>query len=159
MDSLKTRVKVAVAVEKKDTPNWPCINYDFEKKVDTVMRDVRNYAPNIDFDVKMYENVEEAKSDYPKDAKTYDGVIVLLMTCWKWLELFYSEKAAEGGIPCVVASVPFCGDGSLLMSLSPEIRAKKLPVPIITSLDNRDIANAAKLFNVIAKMKKRQVVK
>lgn len=158
MDSTRTRVKVAVAVEKKDTPNWPTINYDYEKKINTVMRDVRNYAPDIDFDVKMYEDVEEAKSDYENDRKTYDGVLVLLMTCWKWLELFYSEKAAEGGLPCAVASVPFCGDSSLLMSLSPEIRAKKLPVPIITSLDNRDIANAARLFDVLAKMKKTKIL-
>lgn len=153
----KTKVKIAVAVEEQDTPCWPCINHDYKKELDRVLKPVKEFNQNIDFDVVPYTDVQQAKDDYEEDRKKYDGILLLLMTCWKGLDEFYCRQAADG-IPVIVADVPFCGSGSALCVSSRIIREEKLPVPLISSLDYKDIADAVKLFDVIRKMKETTIL-
>lgn len=157
MNSLKARVKVVVQVEEKDTPCWPCINYDFQKELDRIMKQVTDANPQITFDVKSYTQLEQAENDYEDDRKKYDGILVLLMTCWKGIDLFYARHAKSDGLPVIIADVPFCGSGSILR-ISKTVLTEKLPVPLISSHDYGDIAKAPSLFSVIAKMKTSKIL-
>ena len=96
----KTRVKVVAVVEKKDTPCWPCINHDYAKELKRIMEPVRSLNPDMEFDVVPYAELCEAQADYEDDLKKYDGVLVLLFTCWKKIELFYARQTREG-IPTI----------------------------------------------------------
>lgn len=153
-----TKVKVAVAVEEKDTPCWPCINYDFDKELSRVMEPVTQMNPEIQFDVVKYTDREQAEKDYDSDLEKYQGVLVLLMTCWKNLDVFYAEKLQEGGLPLIVADVPYCGSGSMLARTSVYMRETNAPVPIISSLDYSDIAKAVHLFRVLHLMKETTIL-
>lgn len=156
--TMRTRVKVVVQREKPDTPCWPCINFDIDKELERVMQPVREQNPYIDFDIVSYTELSQAEADYEADCAKYDGILVLLMTCWKRIDLFYARRAKEGGLPVIVADVPFFGSGSMLTHLSPAVRAEGLPVPLIASSDYRDIADAAALFGVIHKMKHAKIL-
>lgn len=152
-----TKVKVAVQTENRDTSCWPCINYDFEKELGRVMEPVRRLNPDMEFDTILYTELEQAEADYAEDVKKYDGVLVLLMTCWKQIDAFYC-KQAETGLPVIVADVPYCGSGSMLAETSQLIRKEKYPVPLVASLDYNDIARAVKSFEVLKRMKTAKIL-
>lgn len=154
---MKTRVKIVVSVENRDTPCWPCINHDYNKEVNRALKPIIELNKEMDFDVVTYTDVQQAKDDYEADLKKYDGILLLLMTCWKKIDEFYCRQAEEG-IPVVVADIPFCGSGSILCVASPMIKKEKLPVPLISSLNYTDIADAVKLFDVIRKMKDTKIL-
>lgn len=149
---MNTRVKIVVSVENKDTPCWPCINHHYQKELDRVLKPIMEFNKDMAFDVVPYTDIQQAQDDYEEDLKKYDGILLLLMTCWKKLDEFYCRQA-ENGIPVIVADVPFCGSGSALCVASPLIRKEKLPVPLISSLNYQDIAEAVRLFDVLHKMK------
>lgn len=153
-----TKVKIAVAVEKKDTPCWPCINYEFDKELSKVLEPIKRLNPEIEFDVVKYTEKEQAIQDYEDDLQKYQGILVLLMTCWKGIDLFYAEKLLEGGLPLIVADVPYCGSGSMLQGTSVFVRKNNAPVPIISSLDYSDIAKAVHLFRVLHLMKETTIL-
>ena len=153
----KTRVKVVAVVENKDTPCWPCINHDYGKELKRIMEPVRSLNPDMDFDVVPYTELSEAQADYEDDLKKYDGVLVLLFTCWKKIELFYARQAREG-IPTIVADVPFCGTGSALCVAAPVIRDEKLPVPLLATLDYTEIAQNVRIFKALKKIKEATIL-
>lgn len=152
-----TRVKIAVAVAKEDVAGWPGINWPYEKELKRIMDVVRSMNTDIDFTLTYYTDKSEAEADYEEDLKKYDGVLVLVMTCWTGVELFYAQQAAEG-IPTIVADIPFYGSGSVLMKLSPMLREKKYPVPLLATTDYREIGQVVRCFDVIHKMKEVRIL-
>ena len=154
---MATKVKIAVQMKGKDIPGWPCINYDYDKELARVMAPIIARNPDIDFDIFKYTSLDMAKADYEEDKKKYDGVLVLLMTNWLKIDTFYIEQS-KNGIPTIVADVPYCGSGSTLEKSSPLIRDGGFPVPLVSSLDYNDIANAVTLFSVIKKMKEAKIL-
>ena len=153
----RTHVKVVVVRETADTPNWPCINHDANKELKRIMAPLTALNPDMDFDVVSYTNVQEAEADYDNDLKIYDGVLVLLMTLWKGIDLFYARQS-KGGIPTIIADVPYCGSGSALVFSSRVIRAENLPVPLLATLNYNEIAHSVKIFDVLAKLKQTTIL-
>ncbi len=158
IEAVRTRVKVVVQRENSDTPCWPSINFDIDKELSRIMAPVKSKNPFIDFDIVMYTDLSQAEADYDADLTKYDGVLVLLMTCWKKIDLFYARKAKADGLPVIVADVPYFGSGSMLCELSPAVRCEGLPVPLIASLNYADIAEAVSLFGVLHKMKHSKIL-
>ena len=153
----KTRVKVVAVLEKKDTPCWPCINHDAGKELKRIMDPVCAHNPDMDFDVVPYTELSEAQADYESDLKKYDGVLVLLFTCWKGIDLFYARQSRDG-IPTIIADVPFCGTGSALCVSAPAIRDEKLPVPLLATLDYTEIARNVRIFDALKKLKQATIL-
>lgn len=153
----KTKVKVAVAFEYPHVGCWPCIDFDAQKETQRIMEPITALNPNMDFDVAMYNTRKEAEADYPQDLLKYDGVLVLLMTTWKQIDIFYIEQS-RSGIPTIVADVPLCGSGSALGHASPAIREGNYPVPLLSTLDYSELAVAVRAFDVIAKMKQTTIL-
>lgn len=153
----KIRIKVVVQSKKENVPGWPHINFPYDKETEKIMKLVRDYNPDADFDVFRYTSKADADAVYESDCKTYDGVLVLLMTNWIRLDEYYARKSVSG-LPCAVADVPFCGSGSALEGTSPMIRNEKLPVPLVASTDYTDIAKLARTLVVNAKLKQTKVL-
>lgn len=153
----KAIVKIVAVRELPDTPNWPCINHDADKELERIVTPIRKSNPDMDFDVVSYTDLSQAQTDYENDLQKYDGILVLLMTCWKFIEQFYMHQA-EHGIPVIVADVPFCGSGSALVFAANSIRTENLPVPLLSTLNYGEIAEAVRLFNVLHKMKETSVL-
>ncbi|MBS6564968.1 MAG: hypothetical protein KH317_06175 [Clostridiales bacterium] len=153
----KTIVKIVAVRENPDVPCWPCINHDADKELERVTAPIREINPDMDFDVVSYTELAQAQADYEADLKKYDGVLVLLMTCWKFIDVFYSHQAAEG-LPTIIADVPFCGSGSALVFSANVIRSEKLPVPLLSTLDYGEIAKAVRLFDVLHKMRETTIL-
>ncbi|RRD96233.1 hypothetical protein EII17_01670 [Clostridiales bacterium COT073_COT-073] len=147
------KIKVVVQAKKENVAGWPHINFNYEKETAKIMDCVRAENPEVIFDVVKYTSVSEAERDYEADRAVYDGVLVLLMTNWLKIDLFYARKAKDG-IPCAIADVPFCGSGSTLAVTSPTLRTEKLPVPLVASRDYRDIAWLVRALVVSAQIKK-----
>lgn len=105
-----------------------------------------------------YTNVSDAIADYENDLKKYDGILVLLMTCGCHIETMYARKSKENGIPVIIADIPFCGSGAMLVNASKAVREENLPVPLISSLNPNDIAEAVHLFTVIKRMKESKIL-
>lgn len=148
----RTLVKIVAVRENPDVPCWPCINHDADKELQRVVTPIREMNPGMDFDVVNYTELAQAQADYETDLTKYDGVLVLLMTCWKMIDVFYSHQAAEG-LPVIVADVPYCGSGSALVFSAGTIRTENLPVPLLSTLNYGEIAEAVRLFDVLRKMK------
>ncbi len=148
----KTRVKIVCVREEPDTPCWPCINHDADQELRRITAPIFSMNPDMAFDVISYTSRNQAEADYKADLEKYDGVLVLLMTCWKGIDNFYAEQSVDG-IPTIIADVPYCGSGSLLMRTVPLVRGKQLPVPVLSTLNYNEIAEAVKIFDVITKMK------
>lgn len=149
---MKAKIKVVVQAKRENVPGWPHINFNYGKETERIMEIVRSENPDMDFDVVTYHSVDEAKADYESDKRTYDGVLVLVMTNWIRVDLFYARQAKDG-IPTVLADVPFCGSGSTLSETSYVLRTEKLPVSLVASTDYGDIARAIRVFAAIQKMK------
>ena len=154
---MKTKIKVVVQTKKKDVPGWPHINYDYDKETASVLTVLKAHNSDIDFDVFRYTHISEAEASYPEDLKKYDGVLVLLMTNWINLDVFYARKAKEG-LPCIIADIPFCGSGSVLVRSIHTVREEHLPVPVIASANFNDIAKAVRVFVGIKKVKQSRIL-
>ncbi len=154
---MKTLVKVAVPVERPDTPCWPHINHRPEEELGRILQVLRAENPEMDFEVACYTDRQQAEADYPRDRERYDGVLVLMMTCWKDVDKFYIDQASDG-LPVVVADVLFCGSGSMLRRTSPYVREKGLPIPLVASSDYRDIARAVSAFHVLRRMQEARIL-
>ena len=154
---MKTKIKVVVQTKKKDVPGWPHINYDYDKETASVLTVLKAHNSDIDFDVFRYTHISEAEAAYPEDLKKYDGVLVLLMTNWINLDVFYARKAKEG-LPCIIADIPFCGSGSVLVRSIHTVREEHLPVPVIASANFNDIAKAVRVFVGIKKVKQSRIL-
>ncbi len=152
-----TLVKVVAVVAEKGEAGWPCVDWPYEKELNRIMSVVREMNADMTFDVVSYSTPEQAKADYEADLKKYDGVLVLEMTCWKYVEQFYMEQAAEG-LPTIVADVLFYGSGSTLAVASQLIRNQKLPVPLISTADYREIGQAVRCFDAIRRMKEARIL-
>ena len=153
----KTCVKIVAVVEERDKPCWPCINHDAAKELERVTKPIIENNKNMNFDVVTYTQLAQAEADYEADVKKYDGVLVLLMTCWKGIDRFYAAQS-KNGIPTIIADVPFCGSGSVLLSSSPFVRNNNLAVPVLSTMDYAEIAEAVKIFDVFAKMKQTSIL-
>lgn len=153
----RTCVKIVAVRENPDTPCWPCINHDADKELARVTAPVIQNNPDIDFDIVSYTELSQAKADYDEDVKKYDGVLVLLLTCWKGIDLFYAQQSRDG-IPTIIADVPFCGSGSMLWNTVSTVRDNDLPVPVLSTLDYNEIAEAVRIFDVLAKMRRTTVL-
>ena len=153
----RTRVKIVAVREEPATPCWPCIDHDADKELARVTGPVIQRNPDIDFDVVSYTQASQAEADYAQDLKTYDGVLVLLLTCWKGIDVFYAMQSRDG-IPTIVADVPFCGSGSMLWTTVSTVRDNDLPVPLLSTLDYAEIADAVRIFDVLAKMRQTTVL-
>ena len=157
-NDIKTKVKVVVPVEYPNLPCWPCINYDFDKELNRVIKPIIEMNPDIEFTVVKYLEKEQAMADYDNDLKEYNGILVLLMACWKDIDIFYAEKFKEGGLPLIIADVPYCGSGSVLVRTSAYIRENNLAVPLISSLEYADVAKAVNLLRVIHLMQETKIL-
>lgn len=153
----KIKIKVVVQAKKENVPGWPHINFPYEKETEKIMNIVKEYNPEVQFDVFKYSSKEEADKVYASDKKEYSGVLVLLMTNWIRLDEYYARKSVNG-IPCAIADVPFCGSGSMLEGTSYMIRTEHLPCPICASTDYTDIAKLARVLYVNAKLKQTKVL-
>lgn len=154
----KTSVKIAVQTKGKDIPGWPHINFDYDKELSRIMDPIRSVNPDIAFDVVKYTSLADAERDWENDRKKYDGILVLLMTNWLKIDAFYARKAAETGMPVIIADVPFCGSGTMLSQTSALIRTEGLPVPMIASHDYMEIASAVKIFRVLDRMRHSRIL-
>lgn len=154
---MKTRVKIAVQMKGKDIPGWPCINYDYDKELKRVTAPIFEKNPDIEFDIFKYTSLDMAKADYADDVKKYDGILLLLMTNWLKIDRFYIEQS-KTGLPVIVADVPFCGSGTMLSQTSSIIREGAFPVPMVSSLNYNDIADAVTLFSVIKRIKESKIL-
>ncbi|MBQ4556494.1 MAG: hypothetical protein IJA60_02460 [Clostridia bacterium] len=153
----KTSVKIVAVVEEKDKPCWPCINHDDAKELERVTKPIIENNIDMVFNVVTYTHLSQAEADYEADLKKYDGVLVLLMTCWKGIDRFYAAQSKDG-IPTIIADIPFCGSGSALISASPFIRKNNLPVPLMSTMDYAELAEAVRIFDVFAKMKQTNIL-
>lgn len=153
----KTKVKVVAVHEEPNTPNWPCIDHNAEKTIRAVMKPLTELNPEMEFDLVRYTDAAQAEADYAHDRTVYDGVLVLDMTCWKHVDLFYARQS-RNGIPTIIADIPYCGSGSVLCDASQTIRKENLPVPLLSTLDYREVAEAVRIFDVIAKMKQTTIL-
>jgi hypothetical protein len=153
----KAKVKIVAVVEREGVPCWPCIDHDYSKELSRVTDVVIGQNPDMDFDIAVYNHVSQAEADYDADLKKYDGVLVLLLTCWKCIDVFYARQS-KGGIPTIIADVPFCGSGAVLCNAIPTVRDEKLCAVVLSTLDYSEIARAVRAFNVIAKMKQTTIL-
>ena len=153
----KTLVKITASVAERGVAGWPCIDWPYEKELNRIVDLVKCMNPDMAFEVVCYTNVEQAKADYQSDLKKYDGVLVLEMTCWQYIDQFYIEQAA-GGLPTIVADVPFYGSGSTLTVASRLIRENNYPVPLLSTLDYTDIGRAVRCFDAVRRMKEVRVL-
>ena len=146
----RTRVKIVAVKEEPGKPCWPCVDHDADKELSRVTTPIVELNPGMDFDVVSYTQLWQAEADYEADVEKYDGILVLLMTCWKGIDKFYAAQSKDG-IPTIVADVPYCGSGSMLLHTSPFVRENKLPVPLLSTLNYNEIAEAVRIFDVFAK--------
>ena len=148
----RTRVKIVAVREEPNTPCWPCIDHDADKVLRRIVTPIVEMNPGMDFDLVSYTQLSQAEADYERDVEIYDGVLVLVMTCLKDVDRFYAAQSRDG-IPCIVADVPLCGSGSVLPKMVPFVRDNNLPVPILSTLNDAELAETVRIFDVLAKMK------
>jgi hypothetical protein len=105
---MKTRIRVVFTGLAKDTPTWPHINYDVDRRAETVMAMLTEALPEIEFSPVVYQTREQAMTGYEENEKgQYDGWLVYIAAIWNRIPGFYVENVH----PVVVADELYSGSG------------------------------------------------
>ena len=151
---MKTRIRVVFTGLKKDTPAWPYINYDVEKRSAEVMLLLEKAFPDVEFSHVVYYSREEAEKGFDENEKgKYDGWLVYISCIWTNIAQFYAENVH----PVVIADELYSGSGEFLSTRS-LVEAKSLPVAMIASSNFSDVIDTVRLLDVMARMRQTRVL-
>ena len=150
----KPRIQVVFTGLHKNTPTWPHINYDVEKRAAEVMPVLAEALPDVEFSHVIYYSREEAEKGYAENEKgKYDGWLVYISCIWTGITQFYAENVN----PVVIADEMYSGSGEFLVTRS-LIEEKNLPVATVSSSNFDDTIETVRLLAVMARMRRLKVL-
>jgi L-fucose isomerase-like protein len=153
-----TNVKIVMQCKKPGQPGWPHVDFDYRAEANRILAVLEKRNPDIRFDLFLYTEVGEARRCFAEDEQHYDGLLFLEGTNWIDIDLYYIDQVRKGSkLPLVVADVPYGGSGETLKVKS-IVEAERLPVPVISSADLDDLADAVHVFRTLHMMSQTKVL-
>lgn len=133
-------------------PTWPHIGYDYESRKKELETKLREACPNTDFSVGTAMNVQQAQ-DLLKQMEDVDGFIAYIIGIWTGAP----NVIVHSGKPVLLVDDLYGGCGEFIGVYAGAIR-EKLPVVGISSSDFKDVARAARLFEVMKGIRNARIV-
>jgi hypothetical protein len=143
----KTRVRVVFTHTPSEIPTWPNRGYDYEGRMQEVLRLFRRGLPDMEFLPVTALKAEQAQDILAKDAEV-DGYIWFLVG----LGPPVGVTIAQAGKPVVFVDDLYAGSGTFLGNFA---RAKRegLKVAGVSSSRFDDVIQAARAFDCIKRLK------
>ena len=145
--AVKPRVRLVFSHIAPDTPTWPNIGYDYEKRKKDLTEKLQKACPDIEFLPITTLNQEEAKKMLAED-KDIDGYLVYMLGLWTRA----GSTIAEAGKPVIFADDLYGGSGEFLTEYS-RMKRNNWKVAGISSSKVEDAAKAARSFVALKKMR------
>jgi len=156
LEKIKTKIRVVYAHPDPNQPNWPNIGYDFAGHIKQIHKKLTYEFPEINFlqDTVSSGSEETAQEIIKKDNGNIDGYLIYLAGClWGGM----TEAIAASGKPTIFVDNLFAGSGEFLTSYA---RAKREghKVMAVSSSDFKDIADAVKCIDSLARLKRSTIL-
>jgi hypothetical protein len=134
-----------------DEPCWPYQGFDFEPEIKEVTRKLTEACPNTDFLVGTAVNAEQVQT-LVKQMSDVDGFVVYLVG-----PSVPAKPFVETGKPVVLVDYLYSGTPTFIFTYRDCLKEKR-PVVGVASSDFRDVAKAARLFEVIKRIQSAKIV-
>lgn len=158
----KAKIRLVFAYSPADSPIWPNIGYDFEKRKSELLAALKKGCPDIEFLPADAMSVEDAKKILEKDSEV-DGYVVYMLGLG-WAEV--GETIAATGRPTIFVDNLYGGSGRFLISSAKAKRMNQNPdkaqawkVASVSSSDLRDICAAVNCFACLKKLKQSTILR
>jgi len=148
---MNTQVKVIFPAIARDSPSWPYMNYDVEKRSGEVLAMLAQQLPGFTFMPAIYRTTEEAERGLQDEH--YDGYLVYMTALWTGIAEIYARKAR----PLIVADELYSGSGGFLRVHS-MIKREGLPVVGVASSDFQEVIDAVRLFGVQRRVREERIL-
>lgn len=154
---MSTHIKVIFPENQPDSPSWPYIGYDVEKRSREVLSSLKTWLPEMEFTAEVCRSVEQAEKAFRQDTEDdqvhYDGYLVYMTALWTGITEFYVRNAR----PVIFADDLYAGSGGFLKVYS-LIKEKNLPALGVASSNFEDIVNALRLIDVMKQMREAKIL-
>jgi hypothetical protein len=143
------KIRVVFCETTNDKPIWPNIGYDFDARRKRVLEALRRGCPGIQFLPARAVDDPKHTAEVLKGTGEVDGLIVCVQGLG-WGNDIY--KLCTTGKPTLLVDNLFGGSGKFLTQITRIMKSGK-PVDWVSSSDDRDIAESARQFGLLAKGK------
>jgi L-fucose isomerase-like protein len=150
---MQTKVKVVFPANQPDSPSWPYIGYDVDKRSKKVLSVLEQQLPEFEFSSGVYYSPEEAEHAFQEEQGMFDGYLVYMTALWSGIAEFYVRNAR----PVIVADELYSGSGGFLRIYS-LIKKEHLPVVGVASSNFQDIVDAVRLIGVMKAMRQAKIL-
>ncbi|MGB6370814.1 MAG: hypothetical protein WBF68_07255 [Atribacterota bacterium] len=126
----------------KGIMTWPRIDYDYEKKIKEILKNLNKKLQNLDFIATVVHNTKEAEGILSEHDKV-DGIVNYIIGIWTGAP----NVIARSGKPVVLVNDVIGGSGEFLTTYA-SARNEGFPVIGTASSNFEDIVKLIKLFRV-----------
>ena len=134
-----------------DGPCWPHQGFDFEPQTKKVTDDLKEACTHTEFTVGTAVKAEQVES-MVKQMDDVDGFVIYLVG-----NGVSPKPFLETGKPVVLVDYLYSGTPTFIFTYRDCVKAKR-PVVGVASSDIRDVAKAARLFQVIKRIQSAKIV-
>jgi hypothetical protein len=142
----KPRIRLVFSHIKPDTPTWPNIGYDYEKRKAELTEQLQQKCPNVEFLPATAQNAEQAKQLLAAD-KDIDGYLMYIVGIWTGVP----AAIIGSGKPTILVDDLYAGSGEFLIAYAGAKRAGAKVVGVSSSNFN-DVVEAVKCFECMKKL-------
>ena len=139
----KPKVKLVFAHPSSETPIWPNIGYDFNKRKKELTERLTQYCPGIDLTPVTVMSIDQANNLLQED-KESDGFLVYILGLWTGVV----KTIGASGRPCIFADDLYGGSGEFLGAYA-AARRNNWKVAGVSSSRVEDVAEAAECFKIL----------
>ncbi|NLH17678.1 MAG: hypothetical protein GX455_13965 [Phycisphaerae bacterium] len=158
----KAKIRLLFAYSPSDSPTWPNIGYDFEKRKGQILPALKKGCPDIEFLTVDAMSVEDATKVLEKDSEV-DGYVVYMLGLG-WAEV--GETIAASLRPTIYVDNLYGGSGRFLISTAKAKRMNQNPdktkawkVAAVSSSDIHDVCSAINCFACMKKLKQSTILR
>ncbi|RJP33207.1 MAG: hypothetical protein C4527_04685 [Candidatus Omnitrophota bacterium] len=152
--NVKTKVRIVYSHSNPETPIWPNIGYDFEARKKELTRQLQDACPEIEFLPVTIQSEEQVKQLLEND-RDIDGYVCFILGLGEGL--VSPRTILDSGRPVVLADDLYGGTGRFLGEYGRAYR-NGLKVVGISSSNIRDVADAARCFAAMKKLKHSKIL-
>jgi len=134
-----------------DQPCWPYQGFDFEPQMKKVTHDLKEACTHTEFSVGTAVNAEQVEP-LVKEMNDVDGFVIYLVG-----PSVSPKPFVETGKPIVLVDYLYSGTPTFIFTYR-DCEKEGRPVVGVASSDFRDVAKAAKLFQVIKRIQSAKIV-
>ena len=139
----RPKVKLVFSYPSSESPIWPNIGYDFDKRKKELTTMLTKYCHGLDLTPVTVMNADQADKLLQEDKKS-DGFLIYILGLWSGAP----RVIGASGRPCIFADDLYGGSGEFLSNYA-AARRNNWKVAGVSSSRVEDVAAAAECFRIL----------